>query len=94
MRRGGIGQIGGNIGSAAGAGADITFRRQTLIGQHDGLAGNAELTGESTGGGQACARGEAASQDSLPEAFKYRMLASLVWGKHGRYTDPVGPILP
>ena len=76
-------QIGGDIGAAAGAAANVAFGGQAFISQHDGLAGNSKLLRQGTAGRQAPTRGQGAFQDAVAQMVEDGALAGLVWCEHG-----------
>ena len=92
--RRGIGQVGGDIGAAAGAGAHIALGREALVGQHHGLARHAQFLGQRAGGRQTGAGRQRAGKDALAQPVEHRLLAVLVWCEHRgspRITGPIGP---
>ena len=76
---GGVRQVGGNVGAAAGAGADIALGGEPLVGQHHGLARHAQFLGQRAGRRQACAGRQGADEDALPQPVEHGLLATLVW---------------
>ena len=62
-----VGQVGRDIGAAAGAAAHIALGGQALIRQHHGLAGDAHFLRQRPGRRQATSGGQRAAEDAVAE---------------------------